>query len=274
MFSELAIAIDEIEESYVMRDAIDRAYADLKSAYDTGKIYYRTYAGTKYELDEILAEYDAETIYSIIDRVYKTIDYVESVGNPLEKCVWTEPAICVVTHAMNTAMKTPDQDDSEHESDNEDGFRVILHRNKKNKKTNKNHKNNKNTINSYVEEAPVAEVTLTYDISHSADIPKDVFFHNMTMAIQRFCTNYGCTFDGYAIKYAYCNIRFAHTVKEVGSKKLRYGCQVGVVTLEYKYSSADLMKNSKEVNAAMELALNDLHNVLKLYATCDYLCSY
>jgi len=267
MFSELAAVISEIEESYVMRDAIDRAYADLKSAYDTGKIYYRTYAGAKNELDEILAEYDAETIYSIIGRVYKTIDYVESFENPLEKCVWAEPA---VIHTTNIAMKTPDHDDYEHESDNEDGFRVIICRKKNNNKNHKNHKNKNNTRC----EAPVAEVTLMYDISHSADIPKDVFFHNMTMAIQRFCTTYGCTFDGHAIKYAYCNIRFTHAVKEVGSKKLRYGCQVGVVTLEYKYSSEDLIKNSKEVNAAMELALNDLHNVLNLYATCAYLCSY
>jgi hypothetical protein len=266
MFSELAIAIDEVEQSCVMGD-ITRAYSDLKSAYDTGKINRLNYAGAKYELDDISDDYDVESIYYVIDRVYKTIDYVESFGNPLEKCVWAEPAICAMTPTMNIAMKTPDLDDSEHESDNEDGFRVILHRNKKNKKTNKKNKNNR-----CVE--PVAEVTLTYDISHSTDIPRDVFFHNMTTAITRFCTNYGCTFDGYTIKYAYCNIGFTHIVKEVGSKKLRYGCQIGVVTLEYKYSSADLTKNTKEVNAAVELALAELRNGLDMYAKCAYLCSY
>ncbi len=63
-------------------------------------------------------------------------------------------------------------------------------------------------------------------------------------------------------------------VREDVSNKLKYRPQVGVVFIEYKYTSKDLKNNAKEVNDAVGLALNELYNGLNMYAACNYVCPY
>ncbi len=299
MLSEISVALSEIEHSteYIVMNDIGKAYSDLKSVCDNGKISNISYMATKYELDDLseqLArgwmsvnnEYDVESIYAAIGRVYLTINHVEYMGNPLEQLVHTlTPPEVEIAMAVNSAKAkreldnkatqvpavkddiipkifTIDTPEPTYESD-EDGIHVIV------SKKDPRYKPRPNKP-----KPVVAEVSRSYEVSHSETIPKEVFFHNITMAIQRFCGNYSCTFDGYTMKYAYCNINITHMVREVGSNKLKYRPQVGVVFIEYKYTSKDLKNNAKEVNDAVGLALNELYNGLNMYAACNYVCPY
>ena len=295
MMFEIESSILEIEYEMKVKADIAKAYADLKSAHAANKFDVTVYEANKCEMDDVCDqlrrgwmkvsnEYDVESIYSVISSMYRTIgyveydEYVECDANPLDKCIpdsWlpTKKATMMSTNEyiekyinkpiyINTPEPSNDADDADNDSD-DDGFRVIMP-----KRSTKPYQRKPKV------KPAIAELTRIYEITHNADIPKEIFYHNMSMAIQRFCANYNCTFDGYTIKYAYCNINFTNMLRDVGSKKLKYGSQVGVLIMEYKYTSTDLKNNAKEVNDAIQVALNELHNGLNMYAQCNYLCPY
>lgn len=292
MMFEIESSILEIEYEMKVKADIAKAYADLKSAHAANKFNATVYEANKCEMDDVCDqlrrgwmkvsnEYDVESIYSVINSMYMTINYVERDSNPLAHCCIPDSWVKCETRApLEYVFKqsdvpyesdkilhiaTPDPRDCKDvpRDDDDDGFNVIVGNNRASQYKTKTQK-----------KVAVAEIIRSYEVTHANDVPKEVFFHNMSMAIQRFCANYSCTFDGYTIKYAYCNINFTHMTKDIGSKKLRYTQQQGVLLVDYRYTSNDLKNNTKEVNDAVETALFEFHKCLYLYAECDYLCPY
>jgi len=286
MFEELESALLEVEYEMQVKADIAKAYAALKIAHAQKQIKDIAYEANKLELDDMCDElrrghmkiandYDVETVYAVIARINRTINYVEPALTPLfqSPAIWEVKTPTVMPtyefKQSNTPYEsdkvlhiaTPDPKDCKDvpKDEDDDGFNVIM---------------GKRWTYKPKPKPAVAEITRTYEITHQHNVPKEVFFHNMSMAIQRFCANYSCTFDGYSIKYGYCNINFTHMTKDIGSKKLRYTQQQGVLLVDYKYSSTDLKNNTKEVHDAIESALFEFHKALNLYAECDYLCPY
>ncbi len=274
MLNEIASAIAEIE--YI--DAIAKAQSDSKTAYECGRLSlfeHVCHSGDITELSRFFHfgemsfanESHVRFIQSAINRLYANIYYNEQNGIRYDssndtRILSEEESAAAAAQAAAAAEARRAMPVEDSGSDDEDEIRVICYTDKKTK-----------TPNNSIHYPRPSQFTLKYDVSHSTDVHKDIFFHNMNMALQTFSANYGCIFDGNTVKCAYYTVSLSSSVKEVGSKKLKHRAQAGVLTVEYSYTSTDVNK-AKCANYDVEVILGELYKRVHLYAKCDYICDY